>query len=163
MCVNAFAVALGVEESADADLRVDLLGRDFQLQLGRVAAIAFAGDVLRVSSGERKIIFRRRNSGGARGKGKSDAADKWMDGFHYDLPTFSTSNLHQDCKRSPGRREAARGWGLVKANVCQLLDCRLRNNGFNVLNRGRVVYFPIRGWQKDFQRQFSELPKTAEV
>ena len=96
----------------DADLKVDLLGRDFQLQLGRVAAIAFAGDVLRVASGERKIIFRRRNSGGARGKGKSDAADKWMDGFHYD-PTFSTSNIHQDCKRSPrggGKRRVAGVW-----------------------------------------------------
>jgi hypothetical protein len=93
LCVNAFAVALGIEESADADLGVDLLGRDFQLQLGRVAAIAFAGDVLRVASGERKIIFRRRNCGGARGKGKSDAADKWMDGFHYDSATF--------CNRDP--------------------------------------------------------------
>ena len=34
LCINAFAVALGIEESADADLGVDLLGRDFQLQPG---------------------------------------------------------------------------------------------------------------------------------
>jgi hypothetical protein len=93
MCVNAFAVALGIEESADADLGVDLLGRDFQLQLWRVAAIAFAGDVLRVASVERKIIFCRRSCAGARGKGKSDAADNWMNDFHYDSPTF--------CNRDP--------------------------------------------------------------
>jgi hypothetical protein len=34
LCINAFPVALGIEESADADLGVDLLGRDFQLQPG---------------------------------------------------------------------------------------------------------------------------------
>jgi len=37
-----FAVALCMEESADADLRVDLLGGDFHLKLGGVAAITFA-------------------------------------------------------------------------------------------------------------------------
>ncbi len=46
--INAFTVALSMEESADADLGVDLLGRNFHLTLGGVAAIAFARDVLRV-------------------------------------------------------------------------------------------------------------------
>ena len=53
-----------------------------------VAAIAFAGDVLRVASVERKIIFCRRSCAGARSKGKSDAADNWMNDFHDDSPTF---------------------------------------------------------------------------
>jgi hypothetical protein len=122
--INAFTVALSMEESADADLGMDLLGGDFHLKLGGVAAIAFAGDVLRVASGERKIIFRRRNCGGARGKGKSDAADKWMDGFHYDPPTFSTSNLHQDCKRSP--RPAGSGAWLGSGEGQRLPATRLQ-------------------------------------
>jgi hypothetical protein len=50
---------------------------------------------------------------------------------------------------------------LVKANVCRLLEPRLTKDRFNVLNRGRVVYFPSTGRQKDFQRQFSEILKTV--
>jgi hypothetical protein len=46
---------------------------------------------------------------------------------------------------------------LVKANVCRLLERRLTDDGFNVLNRGLVVYFPSTGRQKDFQRQFSAI------
>ncbi len=112
MCVNVFAVALGIEESADADLGVDLLGRDFQLQPRGVAAIAFAGDVLRVASVERKIIFCRRSCAGARGKGKSDAADNWMNDFHYDSPTF--------CNRHPTEiaanvMQCANPGGLLRA------------------------------------------------
>src|SRR5208283_2067076 len=86
--INALTVALSMEESADADLGMDLLGGDFHLKLGGVAAITFARDVLRVTSGERKIVSRR-SCTCARGQGKSDAADKWMDGSHYDSPTFS--------------------------------------------------------------------------
>ncbi len=53
---------------------------------------------------------------------------------------------------------------LVKENVCRLLEPRLTDDGFNVLNRGNVVYFPSTGRQKDFQRQFSEILKhRAEV
>lgn len=47
---------------------------------------------------------------------------------------------------------------LIKANVCRLLDRRLRNDGFNVLNCGRVVHFPSTGRQRDFHRQFSAIP-----
>jgi hypothetical protein len=38
---------------------------------------------------------------------------------------------------------------LVKENVCRLLERRLMEDGFNVLNHGRVVYFPSTGRQKD--------------
>jgi len=50
---------------------------------------------------------------------------------------------------------------LVKENVCRLLEHRLTQDGFNVLNRGRVVYFPSTGRQKEFQQQFTEILKTA--
>jgi hypothetical protein len=30
-------------------------------------------------------------------------------------------------------------------------------DGFNVLNRGRVLYFPSTGRQKDFRRQLREI------
>ena len=46
---------------------------------------------------------------------------------------------------------------LLKANVCRLLEHMLRDDGFNVLNKGRVVYFPSTGRQNSFHRQFSEI------
>jgi hypothetical protein len=50
---------------------------------------------------------------------------------------------------------------LIKANVCRILEPKLVEDGFNVLNRGRVIYFPSTGRQKDFQRQFGEIAKSA--
>jgi hypothetical protein len=50
---------------------------------------------------------------------------------------------------------------LVKVNVCRLLEDKLTEDGFRVLNEGRVVYFPSTGRQKDFQRQFSAIQKSA--
>ena len=46
---------------------------------------------------------------------------------------------------------------LVKANVCRLLDERLKSDGFRVLNGGRVLYFPSSCRQKDFHRQFETI------
>ena len=46
---------------------------------------------------------------------------------------------------------------LLKANVCGLLEPKLRSDGFNVLNNGRVVYFPSHGRQRDFDRMFREI------
>jgi hypothetical protein len=50
---------------------------------------------------------------------------------------------------------------LIKANVCRILEPRLAKDGFNVLNGGRVVYFPGTGRQKDFQLQFGAILKAA--
>ena len=102
--IHAFTVALSMEDSADADLGIDLVGGDFHLKLGGVAAITFARDVLRVVSGQRKTVFRR-SCTCARGQGKSDAADKWMDGSHYDSPTFNTPNPHQNFSRCHAARQ----------------------------------------------------------
>ena len=50
---------------------------------------------------------------------------------------------------------------LIKANVCKLLEPKLKDSGFNVLNKGRIVYFPATGHQRDFDRQFREIvPET---
>jgi hypothetical protein len=46
---------------------------------------------------------------------------------------------------------------LIKKNVCEILEHKLTKDGFNVLNHGRVIYFPSTGRQKDFHRQFSEI------
>jgi hypothetical protein len=46
---------------------------------------------------------------------------------------------------------------LIKANVCKLLDPKLKEDGFNVLNTGRKVYFPSTGNQGHFDRQFREI------
>ncbi len=46
---------------------------------------------------------------------------------------------------------------LIKANVCRILEPKLADDGFNVLNRGRIIYFPSSGRQGDFHRQFSAV------
>ena len=57
--IHPFTVALSMEDSADADLGIDLVGGDFHPKLGGVAAITFARDVLRVVSDQRKIVSRQ--------------------------------------------------------------------------------------------------------
>jgi hypothetical protein len=51
---------------------------------------------------------------------------------------------------------------LIKANVCRLLEPRLKEDGFNVLNRGCVVYFPSHGRQPEFHEQFGPILKSLE-
>jgi len=46
---------------------------------------------------------------------------------------------------------------LIKANVCRILEPKLAADGLNVLNRGRLIYFPATGRQKQFQQQFAEV------
>lgn len=46
---------------------------------------------------------------------------------------------------------------LIKKNVCELLDRRLTADGFNVLNRGRIIPFPSTGHQVNFQSQFHDV------
>lgn len=46
---------------------------------------------------------------------------------------------------------------LLKANVCRLLGPKLVADGFTVINRGRVVYFPSTGQQARFHEQFREV------
>ena len=46
---------------------------------------------------------------------------------------------------------------LIKKNLCEILEPKLANDGFNVLNGGRVIYFPSHGRQNDFHRQFSSV------
>ena len=62
-----------------------------------------------------------------------------------------------DLKRLLATRWSEVPLNLVKENVCKLLDPRLKKNGFNVLNKGRIVYFPASGHQCDFDRQFREI------
>ncbi|ODR93938.1 hypothetical protein AUC70_10040 [Methyloceanibacter stevinii] len=50
---------------------------------------------------------------------------------------------------------------IIKANVCRLLDAVLVRDGFSVLNRGTVVYFPGFGRQAEFHRQFAYVLKRA--
>jgi hypothetical protein len=52
---------------------------------------------------------------------------------------------------------------LIKANVCRILEPKLAHDGFNVLNRGRVIYFPSSGRQKDFFRQFGAILEDAGI
>ena len=49
---------------------------------------------------------------------------------------------------------------LIKANVCRLLEPKLTEDGFNVLNKARSIYFPSHGRQKDFRRQFKAVLKS---
>ena len=46
---------------------------------------------------------------------------------------------------------------LIKANVRKVLEPKLKEDGFKVLNKGRSVYFPGSGRQRDFDKQFREI------
>jgi hypothetical protein len=46
---------------------------------------------------------------------------------------------------------------LVKANICRLLEKRLLDDGFDVINGGAVIYFPSNGNQDHFRRQIAPI------
>jgi hypothetical protein len=52
---------------------------------------------------------------------------------------------------------------LIKENVCRILKPKLVQDGFNVLNGDRVIYFPSTGRQKNFHQQFAAVLKSAGV
>jgi hypothetical protein len=52
---------------------------------------------------------------------------------------------------------------LVKVNVCELLEAKLTADGFNVLNRGKRVYFPSHSRQPKFHRQFRAIVAEANI
>jgi hypothetical protein len=52
---------------------------------------------------------------------------------------------------------------LIKANVCRLLESKLLEDGFNVINRGCAVYFPGSGQQKMFHQQFGAIRLSAGI
>ncbi len=46
---------------------------------------------------------------------------------------------------------------LIKANVCRLVEPKLKADGFNVLNNSRSLPFPSHGWSREFDRLFREI------
>jgi hypothetical protein len=42
---------------------------------------------------------------------------------------------------------------LIKANICRLLEPKLKSSGFNVINNGVILPFPSTGWQEDFREK----------
>jgi hypothetical protein len=52
---------------------------------------------------------------------------------------------------------------LIKANVCQLLERKLTQDNFNVINRGSPIYFPSHGRQREFAQQFGAALKFAGI
>jgi hypothetical protein len=53
--------------------------------------------------------------------------------------------------------EPETGVVLVKANVCELLEPKLTNCGFTVLNRGKKIPFPSTGQQNRFREAVREV------
>jgi hypothetical protein len=52
---------------------------------------------------------------------------------------------------------------LIKANICRMLEPRLAEDAFRVINRGRVVYFPSSGQQNKFYQQFAAIRRSAGI
>jgi hypothetical protein len=52
---------------------------------------------------------------------------------------------------------------LIKVNVCDALEPKLKADGFNVINNGIRVSFPSHGRQPDFHRQFGAVLKSAGI
>jgi hypothetical protein len=52
---------------------------------------------------------------------------------------------------------------LIKANVCRILESKLSQNGFKVLNAGHIIPFPSTGNQKKFEDQFGAILKPIGI
>jgi hypothetical protein len=52
---------------------------------------------------------------------------------------------------------------LLKVNVRNVLESKLTAEGFNVLNRGRAIYFLSHGKQPDFAQQFAAVVNRANA
>jgi hypothetical protein len=50
---------------------------------------------------------------------------------------------------------------LVKANICKLLEPRLREEGFKILNGGEKIPFPGSGQQRKFQMRMRKCWKAS--
>lgn len=46
---------------------------------------------------------------------------------------------------------------LVKANICKLLEGRLLDDEFNVVNNGTIIPFPAYGWQQEFVKKIRKF------
>jgi len=51
---------------------------------------------------------------------------------------------------------------LIKANVCRLVEPKLKADGFNVVNNGRSIPFPSHSWSREFDRLFREIAPPFE-
>lgn len=52
---------------------------------------------------------------------------------------------------------------LIKANVCRILEPKLGQDGFRVLNGGIIIPFPSHGRQPEFHQKFGPLIKSAGI
>ena len=52
---------------------------------------------------------------------------------------------------------------LVKANVCRLLEPKLRELGLNVANRGTVIPFPSSGQQRKFAKTLGQVLQICGI
>ena len=52
---------------------------------------------------------------------------------------------------------------LVKANICRILEPRLKQQGFTVQNNGVVVPFPSTGQQKRFHEEIGKFHQAVKI
>jgi len=75
---------------------------------------------------------------------------------------YSVNGLRdqRNCAVTSAQRHRPRRPFLIETNVCRILEPKLTDDGFNVLNRGRV---PSSGRQGDFHQQFSAVAVEVGV
>lgn len=71
----------------------------------------------------------------------------------------SYPELVKDLKRTINKKKVK--IILVKANICRLLENRLLDDGFEVINDKKVLPYPT-GWQKKFCKQVKQLLRKQE-
>ena len=69
-------------------------------------------------------------------------------------------NLSNDLKTLCGKKKP--DVILIKANICRLLEQKLRSDGFNVKNGGVIVRFPVSGQQKNFLREMKKIYRNPQ-
>ena len=88
--LEAPAFQLGIEKLANADLRDDLVGANFDLHLGWITAVAFAWKVLREVSKEPKITgqWNATTCVRVRTYEEDEQSDQQIDCFHWPPPNL---------------------------------------------------------------------------
>lgn len=66
-------------------------------------------------------------------------------------------NLLSDLNTLVGKKKSKTKIILVKANICRLLEPKLKADGFNVANAGVIVPFPASGHQVNFCVEIHKL------
>lgn len=73
------------------------------------------------------------------------------------------NNFKKDLENLLGKEKSKTPIILIKANICRLLEKPLLEDGFNVLNKGVVIPFPLHYHTKEFEEKIKGVMKSVSL